>query len=91
MAVIRLPARRMRALEPIHRTTPRVGIFVQAARARSTGPQAHLSPYVADEERTVRGQVFDALVRFTAILLGLYCGLGAGRAVWHFVHGWIAL
>jgi hypothetical protein len=87
MAVIRLPARRVRALEPIHRTTPRVGIFVQTQRARATGPQAHQHPYIADEERGVRGQVLDALGRFAVILLGLYCGLGVGRAVWHFVRG----
>jgi hypothetical protein len=87
MAVIRLPARRVRALEPIHRTTPRVGIFVQAQRARSTGPQSHEHPYIADEERGVRGQVLDALGRFAVILLGLYCGAGVGRAVWHFVRG----
>lgn len=91
MAVIRLPTRRTRALAPIHPTTPRVGIYVKAQRARSTGPQAHQHPYIADEERGVRHQVLDALGRFTAISLGLYCGLGVGRAVWHFVRGWIAL
>lgn len=82
-----LPMRRERALEPIHRTTPRVGIFVQAQRARATGPQAHQTPYIADEERAVRGQVLDALVRFAAILLGLYCGAGLGHTVWTFVRG----
>jgi hypothetical protein len=87
MPVIQLPVRRSRELEPIHRTTPRVGIFVQAQRARSTGPQAHQHPYVADEERAVRSQVLDALGRFGVILVGLYCGLGVGRAVWHFARG----
>jgi hypothetical protein len=77
--------RRARELEPIHRTTPRVGIFVQAQRARATGPQAHQHPYVADEERAVRRQVLDGLGRFAIILLGLYLGAGLGRAVWHFV------
>lgn len=85
MAVIQLPVRRARELEPIHRTTPRVGIFVQAQRARSTGPQAHQHPYIADEERGVRQQVLAALVRFAAILIGLYAGAGVGPAVWHFV------
>lgn len=91
MAVIRFPSRRPRNIEVVHPTTPRVGIFVKAQRARSTGPQAHQHPYIADKERGVRHQVRDALVRFTAIALGLYCGLGVGRAVWHFVRGWIAL
>jgi hypothetical protein len=87
MPVIQLPLRRVRELDPIHRTTPRVGIFVQAQRARSTGPQAHQTPYIADEERAVRRQVLDALVRFAAIVLGLYCGAGIGSTVWHFVRG----
>jgi hypothetical protein len=87
MAVIQLPVRRARELEPIHRTTPRVGIFVQAQRARATGPQAHQTPYIADEERAVRRQVFDALTRFAIILLGLYLGTSVGRPVWHFVRG----
>lgn len=87
MSLIRFHFRRTRAVELIHPTAPRVGIFVQAQRARSTGPQAHVSPYVVDEERGVRRQVYDAFWRFAVILLGLYCGFGVGRAVWHFARG----
>jgi hypothetical protein len=87
MPVIRLSTRRTRALDPIHPTTPRVGIFVKAARARSTGPQANQHPYVADEERAVRGQVRHALIMLGLILLSTYCSVRAGIAIWHLVRG----
>lgn len=89
MAVIHLPVRRARTLDPIHRTTPRVGIFVLAQRARATGPQAHQHPYIADERRVEDMKLRDALARFAVILLGLYCGLGVGRAAWNFVRGFL--
>lgn len=69
MNVIYLSDRRERALEPIHRTPPRVGIYVAAARVRrSTGPQAHQTPYVADEERAINHLVCAALFRFAALV-----------------------
>lgn len=88
-----LPVRRTRALDPIHRTTPRVGIFVIAQRARSTGPQAHLHPYIGDEERAVRHQVLHALGKFAAICCGLVIGLQVGHLFAGIARllGWIAL
>ena len=86
MPVIHLPVRRVRALEPIHRTPPRVGIYLAAQRARSTGPQAHETPYIADEERKVRHQVLWALGRFVTIFCGLVLGLQIGRLLAAIVH-----
>lgn len=80
MPVIHLPVRQPRALEPIHRTPPRVGIYVAAARARATGPQAHLSPYVADEQRAVARQVRTALLRFSGIVATLALVVHVARA-----------
>lgn len=71
MPVIRFASRRARPVDVVHPTTPRVGIYVQAARARSTGPQAHLSPYVDDEERSTNEMVLRALVKFAAAAAGL--------------------
>ncbi len=81
MPVIRILSRRARAIEVVHPTTPRVGIFVKTQRARSTGPQAHLSPYIVDEDRAVNAQVFYALGRLGWILGALLLGLLVGRAL----------
>lgn len=78
MSVIRFLPRRTREVKVVHPTTPRVGIFVKAQRARSTGPQAHQHPYISDEERAVRGQVLDALGRLTMIIASLALGLQLG-------------
>ncbi len=65
MSIIQFPDRRSRALEPIHPTAPRVGIFAIAARRqRSVGPQAHLHCYIADEDRAIWRQVLRALAAF---------------------------
>lgn len=85
MSVIRFPSRRARPIEVVHPTTPRVGIFVKAQHARSTGPQAHQTPYIADEEMGVRRQVFRALIVLSVILLSSYCSLRVCLAVWDFV------
>lgn len=85
------PDHRTRALDPIHPTAPRVGIFAQAARVRSTGPKAHLSPYIADEERSVRKQVRHALVVLSVSMLSCYCSIRICIAAWHFIRGWISL
>ncbi len=69
MPVIHLPVRREHTLEPIHRTPPRVGIYVAAARARSTGPQAHVHTYVDDEAREDRRQLARALRRTACVAL----------------------
>lgn len=93
MPMIRFLSRRARNIEVVHPTAPRVGIFVKAQRARSTGPQAHLNTYIADEERLVRGQVIVALGRLTLIL----CVVALGLQIFGFVEhlaislGWIVL
>lgn len=81
MPVIRFPSRRARPVEVIHPTAPRVGIFVQAQRARSTGPQAHQHPYMDDEERSTNEQVLNALVKVAAVLGAFALGVRIARAV----------
>lgn len=71
----------------VHPTAPRVGVFIKAERARSTGPKSHQSPYVADEERSTNEKVLHALIVFAATLLGLYLGFSAGLAVWPLILG----
>ncbi len=76
MPVIQLPVRRERELEPIHRTPPRVGIFdLTQRRRRSTGPQAHLHPYVLDTDREVWRQVGCALRRCALVAAGVAIGV----------------
>jgi len=87
MPVIRFPSHRPRPVEVVHPTTPRVGIFIKAQRARSTGPQAHQTPYIDDEELRMRRHVFRALIGLSAILLSSYFSLRACFALWHFVAG----
>lgn len=87
MPVIRFPSRRTRAVDVVHPTTPRVGIFVKAQRARSTGPEAHESPYIADEERSMRRQVFSALAWLAVILASSYCSIHLAMAAWQFMRG----
>lgn len=82
MSIIRFPDRRARALEPIHPTAPRVGIFAIAARrARSTGPQAHLHCYIADEERAVWRKVLRALSAFGMIVGSWAIAITISRAL----------
>lgn len=89
MPVIRFPSRRPRNIEVVHPTTPRVGIFVKAQRARSTGPQAHQHPYISNEEQIVRNQVLHALVVLGIVLLSSYCSARICLAVWHFARGFL--
>ncbi len=81
MTIIGFPARSARQVELIHSTTPRVGIFVMAPRARATGPQAHLWPYVADEEQAGRRQVRATLLRAISILWAVALVLYLSRAL----------
>lgn len=83
MPVIRFPSRRAHHADVnlVHPTAPRVGIFVKTQRARCTGPQAHQTPYIADEERSTNEKMLHALVKFVAALAGIIVGVRIALAL----------
>ncbi|MGN6518700.1 MAG: hypothetical protein ACTHK2_04665 [Dokdonella sp.] len=105
MAVIRFPAEltRMPELEPIHRTTPRPGIYVappphahHARRRRgptipATGRVARIHPYVADENQAVNRDVARALLTCAIAVGGAWLLVSGLRAGVHMavVMGWV--
>lgn len=105
MSVTRFPVEltRMPELEPIHRTTPRPGLYVAPpphahhARRRTgpvipaTGRVGRIHPYVADEERATNRQVLRALATAAVAVGGAWVLVRALQAGVHMaiVFGWV--